>query len=191
MSTPGAIAAAALAAPPPAAPGDGRERAGRRRRAQSRAGAIGPDYKALVCLFHAGGNDGENTLIRHDTAGLSEIRGGADARVGASTSRRRSCRRSSRHLATPFGFHPACAPLKTLFDPKRLAVLANVGVLAQPSARAGLENGSTRRPANLFSHPDQELAVQSADASGFTRTGWGGRLADRLEASRRNRCSRR
>ena len=28
-----------------------------------------PDYKALVCVFQLGGNDGENTLIRYDTAG--------------------------------------------------------------------------------------------------------------------------
>ena len=28
-----------------------------------------PDYKALVCVNLAGGNDGENTLIRYDTAG--------------------------------------------------------------------------------------------------------------------------
>jgi len=28
-----------------------------------------PGYKALVCIFLQGGNDGENTLIRYDNAG--------------------------------------------------------------------------------------------------------------------------
>ena len=52
----------------------------------------------------------------------------------------------------------------------------------QPSTRAGLGSGSLRRPANLLSHTDQTLAQQSADGTGFTRIGWGGRIADRLDA---------
>ena len=83
----------------------------------------------------------------------------------------------------PFGFHPACAPLKSLFDQKRLAVVANMGMLALPSTRTGLETGGAPRPANLFSHAEQELALHSADYAGFTRTGWGGRIADRLDAA--------
>jgi uncharacterized protein (DUF1501 family) len=140
------------------------------------------DYKALVCLFQAGGNDGENTLIRHDSAGYQQYAAVRTPASGINIPQAQLAPIQPLNLATPYGFHPACVPLKTLFDQKRLAVLANVGVLAQPSVRAGLENGSAKRPANLFSHSDQELALQSADASGFTRTGWGGRLADRLEA---------
>ena len=41
----------------------------------------------------------------------------------------------------PFGFHPACAPLQALFDRKKLAVVANVGMLAQPSTRVGTRDG--------------------------------------------------
>lgn len=141
------------------------------------------DYKALVCLFQSGGNDGENTLIRHDAAGYQQYAAVRTPASGINVPQALLAPIQPLNLATPYGFHPACAPLKTLFDQKRLAVLANVGVLAQPSLRAGLENGSTKRPANLFSHPDQELALQSADSNGFTRTGWGGRLADRLEAA--------
>ena len=40
-----------------------------------------PDYKALVCVNLAGGNDGENTLIRFDAAGYKNyatIRPAAD-----------------------------------------------------------------------------------------------------------------
>ena len=29
----------------------------------------GPGYKALVCIYQEGGNDGENTLIRYDASG--------------------------------------------------------------------------------------------------------------------------
>jgi uncharacterized protein (DUF1501 family) len=141
------------------------------------------DYKALVCIFQAGGNDGENTLIRYDAAGYQQYAAVRTPASGINIPQAQLVPIQPLDLATPYGFHPACAPLKTLFDQKRLAVLANVGVLAQPSLRAGLESGSTKRPANLFSHSHQELALESGDASGFTRTGWGGRLADRLEAS--------
>src|SRR5687767_8430120 len=37
----------------------------------SRAGALPPDYKALVCLFLAGGNDANNMLVPFDTAGYN------------------------------------------------------------------------------------------------------------------------
>ena len=56
-------------------------------------------------------------------------------------------------------------------------------MLAQPSTKTGLETQGAPRPANLFSHTDQELAMQSADHRGFTRIGWGGRIADRLDAA--------
>ena len=44
----------------------------------SRALAAPGDYKALVCIFLAGGNDGNNTIVPIDTAGYanySAVRG--------------------------------------------------------------------------------------------------------------------
>ena len=141
-----------------------------------------PDYKALVCINMAGGNDGDNTLIRYDAAGYQNY---AAIRTPASLlniPRDQLQPIQPASVPTPFGFHPACAPLKTLFDQKKLAVVANVGMLVRPSTKAGLETQGSPRPANLFSHSDQELALQSGDATGFTRVGWGGRIADRFEA---------
>ena len=143
---------------------------------------VPPGYKALVCLFQQGGNDGENMLIRHDSAGYQKYNAVRPPASSLNIPQGQLVPIQPSNLGMAYGFHPACAPLKPLFDAKQLAVIANVGVLAVPSARAGLENGSTPRPANLFSHPNMELAAQSGDASGFTRTGWGGRAADRLEA---------
>ena len=42
--------------------------------------------------------------------------------------------------------------------------------------------GGAPRPANLFSHSDQDLAMQSAVHTGLERIGWGGRIADLLGA---------
>ena len=141
------------------------------------------DYRALVCVFQLGGNDGENTLVRYDAAGYQNY---ASIRPPASSVNLPQAQLLPIQPARggpPFGFHPACAPLQALFNQKRLAVVANVGILAQPSAKAGLEAQTTPRPANLFSHNDQMLALQSADHRGFTRVGWGGRIADRIEAA--------
>jgi uncharacterized protein (DUF1501 family) len=138
-----------------------------------------PDYKALVCVFQLGGNDGENTLIRYDTAGYQNY---AAIRTPASSINIPQSQLLPIQPARggpPFGFHPACAQLQALFNQKQLAVVANVGILAQPATKAGLEALTTPRPANLFSHNDQMLALQSADHRGFTRIGWGGRVADR------------
>ena len=37
----------------------------------ARAGALPADYKALVCLFLAGGNDANNMVVPFDTAGYN------------------------------------------------------------------------------------------------------------------------
>ena len=141
-----------------------------------------PDYRALVCLFQQGGNDGENMLVRYDAAGYKKYNAARPPASALNIAQGSLVPIQPTTTGVPYGFHPACAPLKPLFDQKQLAVIANVGALAAPSTRAGLESGATPQPANLFSHPNMELAVQSADASGFTRSGWGGRAADRLEA---------
>ncbi|MCC6196651.1 MAG: DUF1501 domain-containing protein [Burkholderiales bacterium] len=147
------------------------------------AAAQASDYKALVCVFLQGGNDGENTLIRHDTAGYASYAAVRTPASGINVPRAQLLAIEPRSVGAPFGFHPSCDGLRDLFDRGRLAVVANMGILTQPSTRTGLEAGGTPRPANLFSHPDQELATESGDPKGYTRTGWGGRLADRLDAA--------
>jgi uncharacterized protein (DUF1501 family) len=141
------------------------------------------DYKALVCIYLEGGNDGENTLIRYDNAGYQAYAAIRTVASGINIPQAQLLPIQPATLPAPFGFHPACAPLKSLFDAKQLAVVANMGILVQPSTKFGLEAQAAPRPANLFSHSDQALAQQSADPAGFTRVGWGGRVADRLDAA--------
>ncbi|MFO1325458.1 MAG: DUF1501 domain-containing protein [Burkholderiales bacterium] len=139
------------------------------------------DYKALVCIFLQGGNDGENTLVRYDSAGYANyasIRPGAS---GINLPQGQLLPIQPLRGGPPYGFHPACAPLQSLFNAKKLAVIANVGVLVQPSTKLGLESQGAPRPNNLFSHTDQELLTHSAVHTGVERSGWGGRMADRLD----------
>jgi uncharacterized protein (DUF1501 family) len=141
------------------------------------------DYKALLCVYLQGGNDGENTLVRTDAAGYQAYAAIRTPASGINIPQGQLLPIQPLRGGPPYGFHPACAPLKNLFDQKKLAVVANVGMLAQPSTKPGLETGGSARPANLFSHSDQELAIQSAVHTGFERVGWGGRIADRLDGA--------
>jgi uncharacterized protein (DUF1501 family) len=140
------------------------------------------DYKALVCVFQLGGNDGENTLIPYDNRAYANYASIRTPASGLNIAQADLLPIQPASLSTPFGFHPACTPLKMLFDRKNLAVVANLGMLVRPSTKAGLETQGAPRPANLFSHADQQLALQSGDYTGFNRIGWGGRIADKLKA---------
>ncbi|MFO1305587.1 MAG: DUF1501 domain-containing protein [Burkholderiales bacterium] len=136
-----------------------------------------PDYKALVCIFQQGGNDGENTLVRLDRSEYAKYASIRTPASGLNIPLGDLLPVKPRN-APALGFHPACRSLQSLFEQRRLAIVANMGMLAAPSTRAGLTTRGEVRPANLFSHSDQQRALQSADARGMTRTGWGGRIAD-------------
>lgn len=140
------------------------------------------DYKALVSIFLDGGNDGENTLIRFDAQGYQTYAAIRTPASGLNIAQSQLLPVQPARGGPPFGFHSACAGMKALFEQRQLAVIANVGVLSRPSTKPGLETQGSPRPANLFSHTDQQLAQMSADVTGFTRIGWGGRIADRIDA---------
>ncbi|MFO1316876.1 MAG: DUF1501 domain-containing protein [Burkholderiales bacterium] len=142
----------------------------------------GGAYKALVCVYLYGGNDGENTLIRHDAAGYATYASIRAPASGVNIPQAQLLPIQPARGGAPYGFHPACGALQTLFQQGKVAVVANTGPLVAPSTKPGLESQGAPRPANLFSHNDQQLAQQSADCTGLVRLGWGGRIADRVDA---------
>jgi uncharacterized protein (DUF1501 family) len=78
-----------------------------------------------------------------------------------------------------FALHPMMQPAKDLFDAGRLAVLANVGTLAQPVTKAQYNAKSVSLPSPLFSHNDQQSLWQAGAVEG-AESGWGGRMGDLL-----------
>ncbi|HEX5379015.1 MAG TPA: DUF1501 domain-containing protein [Phenylobacterium sp.] len=81
--------------------------------------------------------------------------------------------------ARTFAVHPMMAPAVPLFEQGRLAVLANVGMLLQPTTKAQFEGRRVPIPPQLFSHNDQQSSWQAGAIDG-AQTGWGGRLGDVL-----------
>lgn len=136
-------------------------------------------YKALVCVFLFGGNDGNNMVIPYET---TEYNAYAAIR-GQSTSGGIGIPQASLlQIAAPshsrrFGLHPNLPELKTLYDQGKMAVLCNTGTLVQPLTKMEYQTGAPR-PYNLFSHDDQQAQWQTSIADHESRTGWGGRLAD-------------
>jgi len=139
--------------------------------------ASGSDYKALVCVFLDGGNDGNNLIVPLDATGYSNYQ---TARQGLALDRASLLPVSAGTAQTSYGLHPATPELKTLFDGGKLAFLANVGTLARPTTRAALQTGNAPVPDNLFSHSDQVEQWQAAVIQGLPESGWGGRAADAL-----------
>jgi uncharacterized protein (DUF1501 family) len=147
----------------------------------SAAAQSATDYKALVCVFLYGGNDNANTVIPYDSASYAayQTARGAIARardtlvpIAPTTSL------GGRQLALP----PELAPLATLFDAGRCAIVANVGPLLRPTTRAQFESRTVPLPPKLFSHNDQQSVWQATVPEGAA-FGWGGRIGDILAAN--------
>jgi len=134
------------------------------------------DYKALVCVFLYGGNDSNNTVVPIQSAEYQQY---AAPRAGLAIPQGNLVP-LNQGAATRFGLHPSLAPLQPVWDAGRLAVVFNVGPLVQPVTRAQYRADRTLRPANLFSHDDQQDLWQKSSFDQDTKTGWGGRLAEQV-----------
>jgi uncharacterized protein (DUF1501 family) len=135
-------------------------------------------YQALVCIYLAGGNDSHNMVIPIATAqqnyslyaqgrqtlalpqaGLHAIQNGADT----------------------YGLHPLMPEMGALYTAGNAAILANVGMLVQPTTKQIFQqNLLAQLPSQLFSHSDQTSQWQAAIPNGTASTGWGGRVEDNL-----------
>jgi uncharacterized protein (DUF1501 family) len=154
----------------------------------TKSSAVPSDYRALVCIFLVGGNDGNNTVIPiHSDANLSNYE-------------EYSALRNPQGLAFPrdtilpfsvprmgnllYAFHPAFGVGNTnnglyeLWGQNKLAVLTNVGTLVKPTVKAQIFDPLHPKPYNMFSHFDQAEQYQSGRSDEKVVAGWGGRIAD-------------
>ena len=138
------------------------------------------DYKAMVCVFLFGGNDGDNTVIPYSTADYNAY---ATARSTLAIPRAQLLPITpAKTDGRDWSLHPSLPELQTLFAQKKLAVVANTGVLLAPTTRQQYLNESVPLPPQLFSHSDQQAHWQTSWPDQFARTGWGGRMADAVTA---------
>jgi uncharacterized protein (DUF1501 family) len=68
--------------------------------------------------------------------------------------------------------------LAQLFEAGKLAVVANTGILVEPTDQFQYQNAAVQLPTQLFSHSDQVLQMQAGVPNTSASSGWGGRIAD-------------
>lgn len=135
-----------------------------------------PDYKALVCIFLMGGNDGHNMIVPMngpESTAYRSIRGSLSIPDGNTQVLPVTARNG-----VPYGLNSGLASVHPLWSQGKLAVVANMGMLVRPTTRSQYINASVGLPSNLFSHSDQVLQMQAGDPNGSGGTGWAGRIAD-------------
>lgn len=157
--------------------------------------AVPSDYRALVCIFLSGGNDGNNMVIpNHNDANVSNYQAYSAAR---STQGLALAQNTLLPISVPrignltYGLHPSFgtitgginAGIHPLWATGKMSVVTNIGTLVEPTTRQTYQTGTARRPYNLFSHTDQVNQHQTARSDMATLNGWGGRISDKITVS--------
>jgi uncharacterized protein (DUF1501 family) len=156
--------------------------------------AVPSDYRALVCIFMSGGNDGNNVVIpNHNDGTLSNYTSYSNVRAASTLAIPQA---SLLPINVPrmnnlsYGLHPNLGLLTQngttivnngiheLYGLGKMAVVTNVGTLVAPMTRTQYQNGSVQKPFQLFSHSDQVSQYQAGRSDTQSFTGWGGRISD-------------
>lgn len=137
------------------------------------------DYKALVCILLAGGNDSFNMLVPVSP----------DPYAAYATSRSNLALQQASLLPLnytdgnghQYGLHPSMPEVQQLFNSGNAAFVANVGTLINNVTKQEILAGTAQLPLGLLSHSDQIRQWQTSLPQERTSKGWGGRIADVLQ----------
>lgn len=160
------------------------------------------DYKAIVCILLAGGNDSFNMLMPYNTSHYNEYvaaRQGlfVDSNAPAGLAIDKAAQYDGNnnlvvgtglnlgHLngysqgARQWAVHPRMDRVKGLFQDGRLAFLSNIGTLTNPTTKSqyDLKQGL---PIGLYSHSDQIQQWQTGIPNERGAKGWAGKMADMI-----------
>src|SRR5262249_13751815 len=116
------------------------------------------DYRALVCVFMTGGNDGNNTIIpNHNDANVSNYAAYSSARSAQGLA---LAQNTLLPISVPrigglsYGLHPSFGTvtggvnpgLHPLWAQGKMAIVTNVGTLVQPLTRLQYQTNSAPKP---------------------------------------------
>ncbi len=136
---------------------------------------FGDDYKALICLFMAGGNDSYNMLIPRGNAEYQEY---LNTRTNLALRQNDLLNLNGTFTGKSFGVHPNMPAVQSLFNEKKLSFISNTGTLIQPVSKEEYDDKKVPLPLGLFSHSDQINQWQTAQSLNRANIGWGGKLAE-------------
>ena len=146
------------------------------------------NYKALVCVFLYGGNDGFNTIAPYTLANFNSFYGAGGVRPQLALDHNQlnplTDASGSSGDGVQYALHAQLPELAALFNQPNspLAIMANVGTLVRPTTQYDYNhNGAV--PPQLYSHADQAAYWQSSPPTNTPTTGWGGRICDMVASA--------
>jgi uncharacterized protein (DUF1501 family) len=139
------------------------------------------DYKALVCVYLAGGCDGNNVLIPLD---LDRYGAYKAARGAVAIPQNKLAATAFTDGTLPYAFHYGLPKTRARYLNGDVAVAFNVGNLLTPMTRDDVVQNLKATPTSLFSHSDQTVQIQMGGVPRGDGTGWGGRLLDCVTAGK-------
>jgi len=173
--------------------------------ASALAAPAATDYRALVCVFLYGGNDAFNTVLATDDPSWANYTAVRNQQPESIALLRNKAADKTQTPGSPawlggvlpispatvqagrsFALHPMLPDVQGMFNTtKRLAIVANVGPLAEPLKKSDYASGLKQKPKKLFSHNDQQSTWMALAPEGAT-VGWGGRMADAVVGANGN-----
>ncbi len=163
------------------------------------------DYKALVVIYHGGGNDGFNMFIPSGDDPLSGYSNYIKARenIGAknvdlalnvsnnqldlsggnpyeqnSDLTQSYTKGFYKHANMDLATNALMPEMAHLVNQGKVAVVTNVGNLIAPATKEEFNAQTKTLPPFLFAHNHQTKLAMSGEASRLDSTGWGGRVFD-------------
>ena len=108
----------------------------------------GDDYKALVCILLAGGNDSYNMVVPQ---GVEEYAQYSSVRTNQALPREALLPLQPINPdGKDYGLHPAMPDLQQYFNDGQLAIISNVGTLVEPTTKGDLISQTAKLPLGLF-----------------------------------------
>lgn len=141
--------------------------------------------RALVFIMLDGGNDSFNMLIPSSGSDYQTYR---QTRGNLALAQNDLLPLDGYHDShgRSFALHPSMQAVQTLFNHNKLAFVANTAPLVEPTDKARYQSGAANLPLGLFSHADQFKHWQTAQPNKRLNLGWFGRIADTLQANKRD-----
>jgi len=139
--------------------------------------------KAVVYLMLNGGNDSFNMLVPNSTTAYNEYTA-TRSNLKIAKSELKSLDGFTDKNSKTFGLHPAMPKIQTLFNNKKLAFIANVGTLVEPTTKAQFLANSVSLPLGMMSHADQRKHWQTSTPDKRTNIGMFGKLSDQFQTNK-------
>jgi len=163
------------------------------------------DYKALVVIYNAGGNDGfnmfipsgedsltgysnyakarENIKVENSELTLSINNGELDLSGGNPYALNNNLSDAYtkgfyKHTGMDIATNALMPEIAHLVNEGKVAIVTNVGNLIEPATKEELQSKIKPKPPFLFAHNHQTKLAMTGESSSLNYTGWGGRLFD-------------